>query len=370
MELIATCSFGLEKLVYQEIKKLGLWVVKTEDGRVTFKGEEDDLARANLWFRCVERVHIKLAEFQARTFDELFDNINSLDWATILPAGASFPVLCTTSKSTLHHEPSIQSIAKKAIVKKLQAHYKLDQIPEKGPEYSILIRFNSDICTVSIDTSGESLHKRGYRPEANQAPIKETLAAALVMLSDWTPERPLIDPFCGSGTILMEAAMIALNIAPGLKRHFAFENWQGWSKDRLDNLRREAEQQQKELTLNINGYDIDPESVRIAQSNSTLAGLEKVLHFTVMDFRNLNFQKMKNCTIITNPPYGERLSDEGEVEKTCRDLGQLFAKTTGCSLFLITAFEKFEEVFGRKAAKNRKLFNGKIKCYLYQYPAA
>ena len=196
MQLIATCAFGLEKLVYHDIKKLGLWVDGTEDGRVTFQGEKADIARANLWLRTADRVHIKLAEFEAKTFDDLFDQCNALDWTTILPENATFPVLCTTTRSVLHNEPAIQSIVKKSIVKKLQSRHPGESlIPETGPTYSIMTRFHNDICTLSIDTSGDSLHKRGYRTESNQAPIKETLAAAMVLLSDWKPENFLVDPF-------------------------------------------------------------------------------------------------------------------------------------------------------------------------------
>ena len=374
MQLIATCAFGLEKLVYHDIKKLGLWVEGTEDGRVTFQGEPADIVRANLWLRTADRVHIKLAEFPARTFDELFDQSYALDWTGILPPGASFPVLCTTTRSTLHNEPSIQSIVKKSIVKKLQSRHPGEtQIPETGPTYSIMTRFHNDICTLSIDTSGDSLHKRGYRTESNQAPIKETLAAAMVLLSDWTPERTLVDPFCGSGTILIEAAMIALNIAPGLNRQFTFESWPDFQKLDLRALRHEAAEQSLQNSsaaprLQIYGYDIDALSVKIAQANSTRAGLERHVHFAKSDFRTLDFSKMSNTTIITNPPYGERLATTEEAAAIYRDLGEKFRQTTESSLYIITPDTNFELLFAQKATKNRKLFNGNIKCYLYQYP--
>lgn len=368
MELIATCAFGLEKLVYNEIKKLGLWVHYKDDGRVVFEGTFEDIARANLWFRCAERVHIKLAEFKAQTFDELFDQVNTLDWPKILPENAEFPVLCTTTKSQLHNEPAIQSIVKKAIVKKLQAKYNIDQIPETGPIYSILARFKNDVCTISLDTTGESLHKRGYRTEATDAPIKETLAAAMVMLSDWTPEKTLIDPFCGSGTILIEAALIGLNIAPGLQRNFTFENWPEFKTIDLDKIKEEAHSQQNDIKLHIYGYDISPLAVKIAQANSTRINLQKQVHFTVSDFHALNFPEMENCTFITNPPYGERIGAAQEVEQIYSDLGEKFKETQNCSLYIITPNTDFEKIFGRPADKNRKLFNGNIKCYLYQYP--
>ncbi len=392
MQLIATCAFGLEKLVYQEIKRLGLWVDKTEDGRVTFQGEAADLVRANLWLRTADRVHIRLAEFPARTFDELFDQSYALDWTGILPPGASFPVLCTTTRSALHNEPAIQSIVKKSIVKKLQPrHPGQEQIPETGPTYSIMTRFHNDICTLSLDSSGESLHKRGYRTESNQAPIKETLAAAMVLLSDWAttsqkiqtptppPTRTLIDPFCGSGTILIEAAMIALNIAPGVNRQFAFDSWPEYQALDLRALRYQAASQSLLDTpdssaptprLQIYGYDIDALSVKIAQANSTRAGLEKVLHFAKNDFRTLDFARMENVTIITNPPYGERLATTEEATAIYRDLGEKFRQTSESSLYIITPDTNFELLFGARAAKNRKLFNGNIKCYLYQYPTS
>lgn len=369
MQLIATCAFGLEKLLYQEIKKLNLWVIKTEDGRVIFEGEPEDLIRTNLWLRTAERVQIKLAEFEARTFDELFDQTYALDWPNILPENATFPVLCSTTGSILHNEPAIQSIAKKAIVKKLQTQRPQNPLPETGPIYSITVRLNKDHCTISLDSTGESLHKRGYRTRANLAPIKETLAAALVMFSDWTPDRPLIDPFCGSGTILVEAAMIGLNIAPGLDRNFAFENWPDYPAELTQKIRQEAFAQELKLDLNIQGSDIDPEAIKIAKYNTDNIGLLKNIKLTVSDFRDLDFPAYKNATIIVNPPYGERFDDLSEVEKIYSDLGHLFAQTKNSSLYLFTSFPNFEKTFGRPAERNRKLFNGRIPCRLYFYPA-
>lgn len=366
MELIATCAFGLEKLLYQEIKKLGLWVIKTEDGRVIFEGENEDIIRANLWLRTAERVYIKLAEFPAVTFDELFDQTFALDWPQILPESATFPVLCSTSNSKLHNEPSIQSITKKAIVKKLQTVRPENPLPETGPTYSILTRFNKDICTIALDTTGDSLHKRGYRLQSTLAPIKETLAAALVMLSDWTPDQILVDPFCGSGTILIEAALIAQNIAPGLNRSFSYEKWRDFDPKITQKIFAEATEQIKKLPLKIYGYDIDREAISIAQGNAHRAGI--TITFDQSDVHDLDFEKMQNVTIITNPPYGERLSEITAVETLYADLGKLYTQTKNCSLYIIAAHPDFQKVFAHQAAKNRKLFNGKIKCYLYQYP--
>lgn len=369
MELVATCAFGLEKLVYQEIKKLGLWVIKTEDGRVIFEGSPEDLIRANLWLRTAERIQIKLAGFEARTFDELFDQTYALDWASILPENATFPVLCSTSNSTLHNEPSIQSIVKKAIVKKLQTVRPQNPLPETGPVYSITARLQQDYCTLSLDSTGDSLHKRGYRSRANLAPIKETLAAALVLLSDWEPGRRLVDPFCGSGTILVEAAMIGLNIAPGLQRNFAFENWPNYPAEISQKIRQEAASQHINRDLQIYGSDLDPHSIEIAQHNVENVGLSRQIYLQVADFRDLPLEKIANSTVIANPPYGERFDDLSEVEKIYADLGKMLNRSTDASFYVFTSFPNFEKVFRRKAVKNRKLFNGKIPCRYYQYPS-
>ncbi len=368
MELIATCSFGLEKLVYNEIKKLGLWVHYKDDGRVVFEGTLEEMAKANIWLRCAERVQIKLAEFKAETFDELFDQVNVLDWPKILPENAEFPVLCSTTRSKLHNEPAIQSIVKKSIVKNLQAKYNIEQIPETGPLYKILARFKNDICTISLDSTGDSLHKRGYRTESTEASIKETLAAALVLLSDWTPEKTLIDPFCGSGTILIEAGMIGHNIAPGLNRSFTFETWPECESIDLEKIKKEAAAEQNDKQIHLNGYDRSPLTIKIAQANSTRANLQKSIHLTVNDFRDLDFGRMANCVIVTNPPYGERMASTEEAEQNYKDLGEKFLQTLDSSLYIITPDTNFQELFGKPAHKNRKLFNGKIKCYLYQYP--
>ncbi|MCC6643496.1 class I SAM-dependent RNA methyltransferase [Candidatus Peregrinibacteria bacterium] len=369
MQLIATCAFGLEKIVFKELKALGLWIDQTEDGRVTFQGEFSDLVKANLWLRTADRIQIKLAEFPATTFDQLFDATTALDWDNIIPKDATFPVLCSTSKSTLHNEPSIQSIVKKAIVKKLLPRHSTPQIPETGPTYSILARFNKDICTLSLDTTGDSLHKRGYRTEANLAPLKETLAAALILLSDWKADRPLIDPFCGSGTILIEAAMIGLNIAPGLNRNFTFESWPDSDKALIKKLRYEAAEALQPTPLNLQGSDFNPRTIDTAHQNIERAGLTDQIKLKQLDVHDLDFAEIKNSTIITNPPYGERLSEISAVEKLYAELGKLYAKTQHTSLYILASHPEFQKVFGQQADKNRKLFNGKIKCWYYQYLA-
>lgn len=394
MHFIATCAFGLEKLVYDEIKKLGLWVIKTEDGRVTFtatgqntsapdtlaKEEISAMVRANLWLRCSEQVQIKMAEFKAQTFDDLFDQINAVPWEKYIGRRDAFPISATSIKSLLHSEPAIQSIIKKAIVKRLLKAHSTETLPENsGVICQITVKANKDEFVVGLNTSGESLHKRGYRRKANIAPIKETLAAALVKLSDWTPARTLIDPFCGSGTILIEAAMIAQNIAPGLTRQFAFQQWPWIDQKMVLDLRHEARNAMKLAeNLPIYGYDIDPEVLNIAQENAQKSGIFEIkneelktknggLTFKQSDFRDLDFSTFENATFIANPPYGERLEDTIQVEHLYRELGKKFKQTRNCSLFLITSNENFPQLFGRPADKNRKLFNGNIRCYLYSF---
>lgn len=368
MELIATCAFGLEKLLQEEMKKIGLWVTKTEDGRITFKGEQMALLRANLWLRCADRIQIKMGEFQATTFDELFDKTNVLEWENFIRQNDSFPIGATSVKSALHSEPAIQSIVKKAIVNRLQQKYNSQDLPENsGAVHQIVVKTNKDQFIICIDSSGESLHKRGYRTQANAAPIKETLAAALIKLSDWTPGRTLVDPFCGSGTIAIEAALIAHNIAPGLNRKFAFQQWAWMDQQKIKDAYDEAKKLAKPLQkLPIYCFDIDQESLSIAQENAKNAGFENI-NFKRSDFRDLDFSKFENCTFIANPPYGERLEDKAEVQKMYRDFGKKFLETKNCSLFIITSDENFPQLFGRTEDKNRKLFNGQIRCYLYSY---
>lgn len=368
MELIASCAFGLEKLVFDEIKKLGLWVIKTEDGRVTFEGDDLALIRANLWLRCAERVQIKMTEFKAETFDQLFDAIHAVEWEKYIGVNDVFPVSATSVKSVLHSEPAVQSIIKKAVVKRLQTKHNIETFPENsGITYHIMVKANKDVFTVSINSSGDSLHKRGYRYKANEAPIKETLAAALVKLSDWTPERTLIDPFCGSGTIAIEAALIANNIAPGLRRQFAFHKWPWIDQAKIAEAYTEARAAAKPVEkLPIYCYDIDPATLEIARDNAERAGFE-YMSFRQADFNDLDFKKFKDCTFITNPPYGERMEEKAHVTEMYRKFGKKFAQSTNCSLFLIASDENFPKLFGRPADKNRKLFNGTIRCYLFSF---
>lgn len=368
MHLVATCAFGLEKLLVTEIKKLGLWVLKTEDGRVTFEGDEEDIVRTNLWLRTAGRVHIKMGEGIAKDFDTLFAKVKSIAWENYIGERDMFPVMASSAKSALHSEPAIQSIVKKAVAQRLAEVYKRDPLPESSNAFfQIRVHANKDNFLFTIDTSGESLHKRGYRTEANLAPIKETLAAALVMLSDWTPEKKLVDPFCGSGTILLEAALIARNIAPGLRRTFSFHKWPWMDPRMIMEVYQDARaQSNQELPLILQGYDLDPQTLTLAKHNAERAGIENI-HFQCNDFQDLPFGQFQNCTFITNPPYGERLDDKEHVQELYARLGEKYRETKNSSLFIITPEEEFQRLFGAQAEKNRKLFNGNIKCYFYSY---
>lgn len=370
MELIATCAFGLEKLVQDELKNLGLPILKTEDGRITFEGDEQAIMKANLWLRCADRIQVKMGEFQATTFDELFDLVGVLPWEKYIGKSDAFPVDATSVKSILHSEPAIQSIVKKSVVKRLQLKHKSETLSENsGATYQIMVKSNKDQFIITIDSSGDSLHKRGYRTKTNDAPMKETLAAAMVKLSDWSADRTLIDPFCGSGTILIEAGLLAQNKAPGLNRTFDFEKWAWMDQKKFEETHKEAQEAEKtDVKLRIYGYDIDAGILRTAGYNAGNAGFRN-MNFQCADFHNLDFSKYENATFICNPPYGERLEDKPSVEKMYREFGKKFTETKNCSLFIITPFENFPQLFGRKADKNRKLFNGGIKCYLYSFLA-
>lgn len=368
MELIATCGFGLEKLVADELKNLGLWDMKTEDGRVTFKGDQLELIRANLWLRCAGRIQIKISEFTAATFDQLFDQINSLEWEKYIGVGDAFPIKATSVKSVLHSEPAIQSIVKKAIVKRLQEKHKVEILPEdSGAVFQIVVKVSKNQFLICMDSSGASLHRRGYRLQANAAPLRETLAAAMVELSDWKSTRTLVDTFCGSGTIVIEAALIAQNIAPGLKREFAFQKWPWIDQKKIAEayaeVRKSALPPKK---LPIFCFDIDPSALVMAKENAFRAGIEEI-NFKRSDFNNLDFSRFENCTFIINPPYGERLEEKTHVYEMYRQFGECFAKTKNCSLFVLTSNENFPRLFGRPADKNRKLFNGPIRCYFFSY---
>lgn len=368
--LISPCFFGMEKMLATEIKNLGFEIEKTEDGRVTYKTGEDGIAKANMWLRCAERVNLKVAEFEARSFDELYENTKRINWSKYIPYGAQFPVSKASSiKSKLFSTTDVQSIVKKAIVDNLKKSYlESGRLKEDKEKYPIYVFIHKNKVTLSIDTTGEALHKRGYREKANKAPIRETLAAGIMYLTPWKPGRTLVDPMCGSGTILIEAAMMGLNMAPGLNREFISEKWRTIDKKIWWDTRREAfDQMNEDLDFKIYGYDIDPESIEIAKENAEIAGVADYIDFAVADATEFKSNEEYGF-IVTNPPYGERLESEESVKLLYKELGYAFRRLKNWSYYLITSFEEFEYEFGQEATKKRKLYNGMLKTYLYQYP--
>ena len=368
--LIATVAAGLEAVVGREVRELG-YDCQVENGRVRFQGDVRAIIETNLWLRAADRIKIIVGTFPAKTFEELFQGVFALDWENYLPLGARFPIAkAKCVKSKLHNEPSVQAISKKAVVKKLQKHYaRPEGVPlmENGPEFKIEVSILKDIATVMIDTTGSSLFKRGYRTEKGGAPIKENMAAAILQLSNWYPDKPLIDPTCGSGTFCIEAVMIARQMAPGLRRSFAFEEW-NWISDRLiQEVRTEAAKKvDRELELDIMGCDIDARMVEIAKANAQSAGVAGDIIFKQMRVQDLRSDKI-NGVIISNPPYGERLSDDVGVTKLYAEMGQVFAPLKTWSKFILTSDEAFETKYGSQADKKRKLYNGTLKVDLYQY---
>ncbi|OCA90881.1 RNA methyltransferase [Bacillus sp. FJAT-27225] len=366
-ELIATAAMGLESLVAKEVKDLG-YEGKTENGRVTFVGDELAIARANLWLRTADRVKIKVGEFKAYTFDELFEKTKALPWDKFLPEDAEFPVSGKSVKSKLFSVSDCQAIVKKAIVEKMKMRYKkVSRFEETGALFKIEVSLLKDVATISLDTSGAGLHKRGYRTEQGEAPLKETLAAALIMLTNWYPDKPFIDPFCGSGTIPIEAALIGQNIAPGFNREFVSEQWTWIGEDIWEKARAEADDLAKyDQVLDIQGSDIDHRMVKIAQSNAFEAGLGDMISFKQMQVRDLTSDK-EYGVIVGNPPYGERLGDRPGVEQMYKEMGQAFEKLDTWSKYILTSHEGFEKFYGKPATKKRKLFNGFIRTDFYQY---
>lgn len=368
--LISPCFFGMEKMLATEIKNLGFEIEKTEDGRVTYKTGEDGIAKANMWLRCAERVNLKVAEFEARSFDELYENTKRINWSKYIPYGAQFPVSKASSiKSKLFSTTDVQSIVKKAIVDNLKKSYlESGRLKEDKEKYPIYVFIHKNKVTLSIDTTGDALHKRGYREKANKAPIRETLAAGIMYLTPWRPGRTLVDPMCGSGTILIEAAMMGLNMAPGLNREFISEKWRTIDKKIWWDTRRDAfDQMNEDLDFKIYGYDIDPETIEIAKENAEIAGVADYIDFAVADATEFKSDEEYGF-IVTNPPYGERLESEESVKLLYKELGYAFRRLKNWSYYLITSFEEFEYEFGQEATKKRKLYNGMLKTYLYQYP--
>ena len=368
-EFIAPCHFGCEAVLKREITDLGYEIIKVEDGRVTFKGDESAIARANIFLRTTERILLKVGEFKAYTFDELFENIKSLPWENYIPKDGKFWVTkATTNKSKLFSGSDIQSIVKKAIVERLKGIYNISWFNEDGAEYPIRVFILKDVVTVGIDSSGVSLHKRGYRTLVGKAPISETLAAALLMLTPWKADRPLIDPFCGSGTFPIEAALIGANIAPGMNREYIGENWTNIlpRKTWYEAVGEAEDLIKRDITMNIQGYDLDGDIVKCAMKNAIEAGVEDYIHFQQRDMRDLSSPK-KYGFIITNPPYGERLEEKEDLPGLYRDIGASFDRLDTWSKFVITSYEDAEKYLGRKATKNRKIYNGMIRSYFYQY---
>ncbi|HFE9237503.1 TPA: class I SAM-dependent RNA methyltransferase [Streptococcus agalactiae] len=369
-KLIATAAAGLEAIVGREIRNLGI-DCQVENGRVRFHGDIKTIIETNLWLRAADRIKIIVGEFPAPTFEELFQGVYGLDWENYLPLGAKFPIAkAKCVKSKLHNEPSVQAISKKAVAKKLQkVFHRPEGVPlqENGAEFKIEVSILKDKATVMIDTTGSSLFKRGYRAEKGGAPIKENMAAAIIQLSNWFPDKPLIDPTCGSGTFCIEAAMIGMNIAPGFNRDFAFEAWPWVDQSQVQKVRDEAESKANyDIDLDISGFDLDGRMVEIARKNAEEAGLGDVIKLKQMRLQDLKTDKI-NGVIISNPPYGERLLDDKAVDILYNEMGQTFAPLKTWSKFILTSDEGFEKKYGSQADKKRKLYNGTLKVDLYQY---
>ena len=369
-EFIVPCHFGLESVMKKEITDLGYPVVKVEDGRVTFSGDAGAISRANVFLRTTERVLLKAGSFRAETFDELFERTKAIPWERYFPKDAKFWVAKASSiRSRLFSPSDIQSIMKKAMVERMKGAYGLTWFPEDGASFPLRVFLNKDEVTVGIDTTGESLHKRGYRTLTSKAPITETLAAALLMLTPWKRDRILVDPFCGSGTFPIEAAMMAANMAPGMNREFLSENWPHLIPKRCwyDAVNEANDCLDLSVETDIQGYDIDGEIIRAARANAQAAGVDHLIHFQRRPVSELSHPK-KYGFIVTNPPYGERLEEKKNLPELYRTFGEQFAALDSWSAYVITAYEDMERYFGRKAAKNRKIYNGMMKTYFYQFP--
>lgn len=369
-ELIAPCHFGLEAVLKKEIIDLGYEVSKVEDGRVTFLGDEEAVCRANVFLRTAERILIKVGSFYATTFEELFDKTKEIPWEEYIPKDGKFWVAKAASvKSKLFSPSDIQSIMKKAMVERLKTVYNIKWFEENGASYPLRVFLMKDEVTIGLDTTGDSLHKRGYRKLTAKAPIAENLAAALIMLTPWRGDRILVDPFCGSGTFPIEAAMMAANMAPGMNRSFLAENWKNMIPKRewYDCMDEANDLVNLQIETDIQGYDMDPHMVSIARENARLAGVDHLIHFQQRDVAALSHPK-KYGFIITNPPYGERLEEKENLKPLYATIGERFAALDSWSLYMITAYENAEADMGRKAEKNRKIYNGMMKTRFYQFP--
>lgn len=369
IELIAPCHFGLESVLKREILDLGYEISKVEDGRVTFLGDAEAICRANIFLRTAERILLKVGEFRAVTFEELFEKTKALAWEAYVPANGKFWVTKAASvKSKLFSSSDIQSIMKKAMVERLKKVYHQEWFPEDGASYPVRVFLMKDVVTIGIDTSGVSLHKRGYRQLSSKAPITETLAAALIMLTPWRRDRILVDPFCGSGTFPIEAAMMAANIAPGMNRSFTAEQWTNLIPRKLwyESVEEASDLMEDQIEVDIQGYDIDGDVVKAARQNAADAGVDHLIHFQQRPVSQLRHPK-KYGFIITNPPYGERLEEREALPELYRTFGESFRRLEDWSAYMITSYDEAERYFGRKADKNRKIYNGMIKTYFYQF---
>ncbi|MBE5852664.1 MAG: class I SAM-dependent RNA methyltransferase [Lachnospiraceae bacterium] len=369
LELIAPCHFGLEAVLKKEIMDLGYEISQVEDGRVTFIGDEDAICRANVFLRTAERVLIKVGSFTATTFEELFQGTKSLAWEEFIPQDGKFWVAKAASvKSKLFSPSDIQSIMKKAMVERLKNVYHINWFKEDGESFPVRVFLMRDVVTVGLDTTGDSLHKRGYRKLKAKAPIAENLAAALIMLTPWNKERILVDPFCGSGTFPIEAAMMAANMAPGMNREFLSENWSHFISRKLwyDTIDEANDLLDLSVKTDIQGYDIDDAMVAVSRENARLAGVDHMIHFQKRSVSELSHPK-KYGFIITNPPYGERLEEKKDLPQLYRMIGERYRGLDSWSMYMITAYDKAENDIGRKADKNRKIYNGMMKTYFYQY---
>ncbi|TVP84309.1 MAG: class I SAM-dependent RNA methyltransferase [Alkalicoccus sp.] len=366
-KLFATATMGLESLVGKELKELGLENIEVENGRVRFEADAEGIARANMWLRTSDRVKLIIGEFKAFTFDELFEKTKALPWEEFIAEDSEFPVLGRSVKSQLFSISDCQAIVKKAIVEKLKQTHAVNWFREEGPLARVEVALHKDTALLTLDTSGEGLHKRGYRPEQNQAPLKETLAAALIQLANWRPDIPLHDPFCGSGTIPIEAAMMAQNIAPGVNRSFSFEKW-GWFPEKAHSIvLQEAEDlADYDRSFEITGSDIDRTMIEVARRNAMEAGFPDQIYFKQMQARDFSTDR-KQGVLIGNPPYGERMTDKQGVEQLYRDMGAVMKNYPHWSVYIITTHEEFEKLYGKKATKKRKLYNGNLKTHYYQY---
>ena len=368
-ELIAPCHFGLEAVLKKEILDLGYEISLVEDGRVTFIGDDEAICRANVFLRTAERVLLKAGSFKAETFEELFQGTRNIPWEDFIPEDGKFWVTKASSiKSKLFSPSDIQSIMKKAMVERLKNRYGVTWFPENGASYPLRVFLYKDMVTVGIDTSGESLHKRGYRTLTSKAPITETLAAALILLTPWNRDRILVDPFCGSGTFPIEAAMMAANIAPGMKRSFLAEEWRNVIKRKCwyEAMDEAGDLVEEDVQVDIQGYDVDGDIVKAARSNARSAGVDHMIHFQRRPVSAMSHPK-KYGFIISNPPYGERIEEKENLPALYREIGERFAALDSWSMYLITSYEDAQKYIGRKADKNRKIYNGMLKTYFYQF---